>query len=178
MTILTTAQPVLETTRLTLRLPRKSDTGLVSLYTSDWRVARMTSSIPHPNPPGAVEAFFETITDPGARDMVWAIDASKGFGTEIVGLISLGSDGEIGYWIAPFFWGLGIACEALAAVLTFADENGRDRTWAGAFQENGASQRVLEKCGFGRVGEIEIFSVSRDALMPSYRYERSQGDGG
>ena len=46
-------QPVVETERLLLRPLRRSDHGLLEMYSSDERVARMTRSIPHPLPPGA-----------------------------------------------------------------------------------------------------------------------------
>ncbi len=45
-------QPLVETDRFDLRPLRKSDMGLIELYASDERVARMTASIPHPLPPG------------------------------------------------------------------------------------------------------------------------------
>ena len=120
MTMHNNPHPILETPRLTLRALRNSDAGLTSLYTSDLRVARMTSRIPHPNPPGAVEAFIAHANAPTTQETTWAIDASKGFGTELVGVISIDDDGDIGYWVAPFFWGLGLASEALDAVVAFA----------------------------------------------------------
>ena len=51
-------QPEIATERFVLRPLRRSDAGLISLYSSDERVARMTTSIPHPLPPGATEAFI------------------------------------------------------------------------------------------------------------------------
>ena len=58
MTIeITEGQPVVEASRFLLRPLRTSDAGLIGLYTADERVARMTSSIPHPLPPGSTEAF-------------------------------------------------------------------------------------------------------------------------
>ena len=50
-------QPVIEAGRFVLRPLRRSDMGLIEHYGSDERVARMTTSIPHPLPPGATEAF-------------------------------------------------------------------------------------------------------------------------
>ena len=51
-------QPVIEAEGLDLRPLRQSDAGLIELYGSDERVARMTTSIPHPLPPGSTEAFI------------------------------------------------------------------------------------------------------------------------
>ena len=48
-------QPVIATEWFDLRPVRKSDQGLIEHYGSDPRVARMTTSIPHPLPPGAAQ---------------------------------------------------------------------------------------------------------------------------
>ena len=47
-----TTQPVVETARFVLRPLRRSDAGLIEFYTKDERVARQTTTIPHPLPPG------------------------------------------------------------------------------------------------------------------------------
>ena len=43
-----TTQPVVETARFVLRPLRRSDAGLIEFYTKDERVARQTTTIPHP----------------------------------------------------------------------------------------------------------------------------------
>ena len=43
-------QPVVETERFDLRPLRRSDQGLIELYTSEERVARMTRTFAHPLP--------------------------------------------------------------------------------------------------------------------------------
>lgn len=169
---------VLETERLTLRPQRKSDAGLISLYTSDFRVAGMTSTIPHPNPPGAVEQFIErsaTATD----ETVWAIDATKGLGCEVVGVMALHKDGELGYWIAPFFWGIGIATEAGQAVVKHAFESRMDQVYATHFVDNPASGRVMQKLGMTCLGPDKEpgFSVARGENVERIRYERLRSDG-
>ena len=54
--------PDIEAEGLTLRPVRRSDAGLIEMYGADERVARMTTSIPHPLPPGTTEAFVTRIT--------------------------------------------------------------------------------------------------------------------
>lgn len=172
-------QVVLETKRLTLRPMRRSDAGLISLYSNDERVARMTTSIPHPNPPGAVEQFIASVNAPDARDVTWAIDGSKGVGTEVVGVIALHEDGEIGYWIAPFFWGLGIATEAAGTVLSHGFDLGFKRIYASHFEDNPASGRVMEKIGMRSIGldPEPVFSVGRGESVRRISYERLRDDG-
>lgn len=167
-------RPILETTRLTLRAPRASDAGLISLYTSDLRLAAMTATIPHPNPPGAVEAFLRNAAA-SEGDLHWTIDATKGLGCEVVGAAGLDQDGEIGYWIGPFFWNLGLATEALGAICTFARSKSYPPLHAGVFQDNPASRRVLEKHGFEQAGEGTSFSVAQGKTVKTWEMIDGKG---
>jgi len=176
MTTTLIRQTVLETPRLTLRKPRKSDIGLMSQYTSDYRVAKMTTTIPHPNPPGAVEVFLERVANDEGGEVVWTLDASKGFNTEVVGIMALRPQGEVGYWIAPFFWGVGLASEALQAVTSHAFDIGHRKLSARVFKDNPASKRVLEKAGFEVVGEGQAYSVARDDAVFEWILERERDD--
>jgi RimJ/RimL family protein N-acetyltransferase len=57
---------------------------------------------------------------------------------------------EVCYWLGKEYWGRGIASKALAEFL--AEENQRP-LWARVAKRNAASIRVLEKCGFAKVGD-------------------------
>jgi len=62
---------------------------------------------------------------------------------------------EIGYWIAEPFWGKGIASLTLVALSKYAFEHfDLNRIFAGVFQGNRASMRVLEKSGFKLEGRL------------------------
>ena len=56
-----TTQPVVETARFVLRPLRRSDAGLIEFYTKDERVARQTTTIPHPLPPGGDRNFYQPV---------------------------------------------------------------------------------------------------------------------
>ena len=62
---------------------------------------------------------------------------------------------EIGYWLGEEFWGRGIATEAVRAVTghAFACFD-VVRVYAGAFEWNDASMRVLEKAGYTREARL------------------------
>ncbi|MDT7933469.1 MAG: GNAT family N-acetyltransferase [Sphingomonadaceae bacterium] len=64
---------------------------------------------------------------------------------------------EVGWGFAPDAWGVGLATEAVAAVLDWADANGPKRLVALIDEGNSASIRVAQKAGFGdyRVAEFE-----------------------
>lgn len=62
------------------------------------------------------------------------------------------SEREIGYWVGYPYWGMGIATEALRALIRHLhDEKGINAFMITANAENTASQRVAEKCGFLRI---------------------------
>ncbi len=56
---------------------------------------------------------------------------------------------EIGYWLCENLWGKGIMCEAVKNMVQYTFANTRIvRIYAGIFENNIASARVLEKAGF------------------------------
>ena len=62
---------------------------------------------------------------------------------------------NIGYEIAPGYWGEGYASEAARAMIAFGFEELRlHRIWARCVAENVASYRVLEKAGMRREGRL------------------------
>lgn len=66
---------------------------------------------------------------------------------------------EVTYWIGREHWGKGIATRALAEFL--ADVERTRPIQASTADDNVGSQRVLEKCGFRRVGARRAFATSR-----------------
>ena len=166
-------QPVIETERFVLRPLRRSDQGLIEMYAGDRSVARMTSSIPHPLPPGSIEALIARAQDTTRVEDVWAIDGTHTDGSEIMGLISLkrvdAGQSEIGYWVAPAFWNTGLASAAVRALIA-ANPLESTTVFACVFQDNPASARVLTNSGFQYLGDAESFSVARIAAVPTWTY--------
>lgn len=168
-------QITMQTDRFELRPLQISDAGLIEMYGADERVARMTSSIPHPLPPGTTEAFINRAIAHERDEDVWAIDGLKSGGAELMGLISLQrmdrNQSEIGYWVAPAFWNTGLASQAVQTLVD-ANPNDNDTMFAAVFQDNTASAKVLTHCGFQYLGDAETFSVARDAAVPTWTYTR------
>ncbi|MCW9042865.1 MAG: GNAT family N-acetyltransferase [Pseudopelagicola sp.] len=166
-------QPVIETDRFALRPARRSDEGLIALYAGDEEVARNTASIPHPLPPGSIEAFIQRALAVDRMEDVWVMDGGNAMGAEVMGVISLKrvdtGKAEISFWVAPAFWNTGLASEAVAALLA---ENPLhlDTVYATVFQDNPASARVLTHNGFQYLGDAETFSVARNATVPTWTY--------
>lgn len=167
------AQAVIEAPRMLLRPLRASDAGLLSMYASDRRVAEMTSTIPHPYPPGAAQAFIARVTGPAPSEVVWAMDATEMGGAELMGLIAMKqmdrAQSEIGYWVAPAMWNTGFASEAVRALVS-ANPLGNQTIFASVFQDNPGSARVLTNAGFDYLGDAETFSVARNAKVATWTY--------
>ncbi|MCR9125938.1 MAG: GNAT family N-acetyltransferase [Rhodobacteraceae bacterium] len=168
-------QPVIETERFDLRPLRKSDMGLIGLYASDERVARMTTSIPHPLPPGSTEAFVARAMSDTRDQDIWAMDGTRAGGAEVMGLIALQrmdrNQSEVGYWVAPIYWNTGLASDAVGALVA-ANPMGNATMFGSVFQDNPASARVLTHCGFQYLGDAESYSVARNATVRTWTYSR------
>jgi RimJ/RimL family protein N-acetyltransferase len=81
---------------------------------------------------------------------------------------------EIGYWLGEDYWGRGIITEAVKAFTAWGFASfDLSRIYAGVFEWNPASSRVLEKAGFefegrmkkavtkeGRTGDELIYAIT------------------
>ncbi len=166
-------QAVIETPRMTLRALRTSDAGLLAMYHGDRRVAEMTTSIPHPLPPGAAENFIANVLKPGRGSYAWVLDATAFGGSELLGVITLDqmdrNQSEIGYWVAPAMWNTGFASEAVQALVE-ANPLDNQTIFGSVFQDNPGSARVLTNAGFDYLGDAEAFSVARGAKVATWTY--------
>lgn len=89
----------------------------------------------------------------------------------IVGSIAkfvMEGDTEITYWIDRKFWGQGIATQALKEFL--AIETARPIFGRVAF-DNLGSQKILQKCGFVKVGTDKGFANARQMEIEEFIYK-------
>jgi [ribosomal protein S5]-alanine N-acetyltransferase len=123
-------------------------------------------------------------------DAVWWVNANKqtdkpatclaiDIDGETVGAIGiiLGSDvqrvtAEIGYWLGENYWGKGITTEALKRMTNYAFETFPElvRLWAGVFEYNKSSMRVLEKAGFEFEGIRKKGAIKNGVVIDEYVY--------
>jgi len=174
----TEPQAVIRSERLMLRPLRRSDAGLIALYTGDRRLAEGTRSIPHPLPPGATEAWLAhamAAEGDSSTPATWCIDGSESNLSEVLGAVTLApvapGQCELEFWIGPGFWDTGFATEAVSALIA-ANPRGCKSLVAECFQDNPGSARVLTNCGFDYLGDAESWSVSRNARVPTWTYAR------
>src|SRR3954452_10796401 len=91
-------------------------------------------------------------------------------GDDVVGQVcSWDAEGarEVGYWIGREFWGEGYATAAVRAFLAIDPAR---PLWAEIAEHNVGSQRVVERCGFVFVREVQ-----EDVLVRIYRLDGDAG---
>ena len=156
----------LKTDRLTLRPLKLTDAAWFAGYAGAPEVARMTGSITVGIT--EMEAEFWIMRNLSRQDRGLAYPYVMMHGDDPIGIVDLfkrteDSALEIGYSMAPDYWGLGFMYEACEAVIDEAKRTlGATRIIAGVFIDNPASLRLLRKLGFTAARSHEKwFSMGR-----------------
>lgn len=108
--------------------------------------------------------YTRLLNDPTVNNQTIVVDGT------IAGSIAkfvMEGDTEITYWIDKAFWGQGIATIALKNLLTI--ETTRPIFGRVAFDNTG-SQKVLEKCGFTKIGTDKGFARARQTEIEEFIY--------
>lgn len=114
-----------------------------------------------------IEKYARHLADPTINmQTIWVNNIIAGSLAKFV----LGSDAEITYWIDKKFWGQGVAKTALNDFLKF--EKTRPIFGRVAF-DNYGSQKVLEYCGFIKIGQDKGFANARLAEIEEFIYKLS-----
>lgn len=127
----------------------------------------------HPYTEKNAEEFIQRQAN-SDTEKVFAID----FNGELCGLCGLilqkdvyRKSAEIGYWIGEPFWGQGIATQAIGFLVSHAfEEMDLVRLYAGVFEYNVGSIRVLEKNGFFKEGISKKAVFKNGAFWDEHRY--------
>jgi len=148
------------TERLLLREFVESDWPAVLAYQSDPRYLRFYSweQRMEEEVRGFVQQFIARQQEQPRCKFQLAIVLAEG---ELIGNCGIrlqkveSRQGELGYELAPSWWGHGYATEAARAMLTFGfQELSLHRIWASCVARNTASARVLERLGMHREGRL------------------------
>lgn len=154
-----------ETDRILLRPWRESDAEALFKYASDPEVGPRAGWPPHK----CVEESLQIIRTIFSGEGMWAVEWKEteetigcaGYLPASSSNLKIEADqGEVGYWIARPYWGMGICTEALGLVIEHCfNVKGFSTLWGTYFPSNPASGRVMEKCGFTDTG--------RETLCPN-----------
>lgn len=108
--------------------------------------------------------YTRLLNDPTVNNQTIIVD--DGIAGSIAKFVMEG-EAEITYWIDKKFWGQGVATTALKNLLTI--ENTRPIFGRVAF-DNLGSQKVLENCGFIRIGTDKGFANARQTEIEEFIY--------
>ena len=139
-----------------IRSYRTGDKPALVAYADNRNVSRnLRDRFPHPYTPEVADWWLKHVAAEEPQTS-FAIATTE----ELIGGIGieLGEDihhrsGEIGFWLGEPFWGRGIVTAAVTAFTPWVFERfDLLRIWAGVFEGNRASARVLEKAGYAFEG--------------------------
>jgi RimJ/RimL family protein N-acetyltransferase len=154
----------LETSRLLLRQPMRSDAPRIAKFLNNFAVAGKLSRVPYPYSEADAHWWLDT----------WRADkpaAETGFQLDLPGEGLIGFCGYhldihgvpvIGYWLAEPFWNRGFMTEAATEVLDWYFEvTDSSHVNSGIFHFNKASLAVQKKLGFTEIGTGTLHCLAR-----------------
>jgi RimJ/RimL family protein N-acetyltransferase len=159
-----------------IRSYRAGDTTALLAHADNRNVSRnLRDRFPYPYTPQAADSWLRHVAsqEPETSFAIATVE-------ELIGGIGveLGEDihqrtGEIGFWLGEPFWGRGIVTSAVVAFTPWAfDRFDLLRIWAGVFDNNRASARVLEKAGYCFEGRLRGAVVKEGRVLDELVYSR------
>ena len=119
----------------------------------------------HDNKKSYLNKYKKLLAEPTINNQTIFLDKN------IVGSIAkfmMGGNAEITYWIDRKFWRQGIATKALKEFLTIETER---PIFGRVVFDNFGSQKVLEKCGFIKIGTEKGFANARQMEVEEFIYK-------
>ena len=159
----------IETERLVLKKLVDADKERLVSLIGDFMVSKTLSNVPHPYTFDDADEWLKIVDNEEFNLNIFLNDDLIGG----VGLTPTEDDFcELGYWLGIEYWGQGYATESVRGLLSYAATNTPcEKFKANVYKENVASAKVLEKNGFKRLEDREVFSISRQENVPSVNYE-------
>ena len=160
-----------------LRYADRESLAILANNTKIWNNLR--DMFPHPYRLQDADRFIDSVKQQDPQ-ITFAIEYDYTF-AGVIGLV-LQQDvhrknAEIGYWIGEPFWGKGIATTALKLASEYAFSHlGVERLYAGIFEGNEGSRRVLEKCGYKLEGISRKAVYKNKKMLDEIRFGKLKSD--
>lgn len=172
----TGAELPIATERLVLRALEPSDAPEVTRLVNDYSVAGNLARVPFPYRDGLALEWIASTREQIEKGTGYHLAITRD--GALVGCIGLTLDrsagAELGYWVGRKYWGQGIAREAGAGLLEWAERClGLTQLHASALVDNAASQAVLRRLGFTEAGQGVQPFLSRNRNMPVVLFTRA-----
>jgi len=146
-----------------LRAFHRDDAPLLARHANNPKIAiYLRDRFPHPYSTADALRFFDYAAD--TREECVACIEVHGEAAGVIGILFRSDiercSAELGYWLGEDFWGRGIITAAIGCFSDWAMPRfALTRVYAEVMAENPASGRVLEKCGFERVGLLRKAAI-------------------
>ena len=157
-----------------IRPLKAQDRESLAKYANNYQIARnLRDRFPHPYTVVDAEWFIDFCQQPPAPPSYGIIKAGECIG--VIGFIPqedvYRKNAEFGYWVGEPFWGQGIATLAAQKMTRFIFDNFEiTRLFAGVFEYNPASRKVLEKAGFTLDCIFQKSIFKENQYWNEYRY--------
>lgn len=161
------ALPTIRTRSLVLRAHRLTDAEAIAESLGDFAVTRMLARVPTPYDRQDAIDWLSGPASEESGDWHFAITTGDDVHIGAVGIERRKGDWRVGYWLNRYYWGRGFMTEAAAAAIQrFQRRMPETKIYSGAFADNTASLKIQVKLGFAVISANEIFSLSRNAMVP------------
>ena len=160
--------------KIKLRRPDFSDVPILSRLLNNKKIwDNLTNRVPYPYNESDAKNFINLINNDELQH-VFAIEHNRNF----CGLVGLTvqkdvyeKSAELGYWIGEPFWGKGIATKAVKLITEIGFNKLKlIRIYAGVFEFNIASMKVLERNGFIKEGIFKKAIFKNERILDEHRY--------
>jgi len=163
----------IETERLLLRPPEKSDLPAIVTLLNDFQVSRMLARVPYPYRMDHAAGWFSRVNRRGG-ERVFAI-CLDGQAIGMVGFQDKAGEPTLGYWLGRPYWDKGLMSEAAkAAIAWYFERHDAPALFSGAFEDNPASLGVQRKMGFQVTGSRLLDCVAVGAARTEIRTRLSR----
>lgn len=168
----------IETNRLLLRSFTEEDRNDVFEYCSQEDVGEKAGWPAHKSADDTAQALEDWINNKNQLAIVWRENG------KVIGHVAIHEDSEegrgdtreLGCALNHDYQCRGIMSEAVRAVIDFLFGHGIVFIWACCFQENIASRKMIEKCGFQFQQKGTFYSRKLDRTFRSYEYCLSKNE--
>ncbi|MCX6740688.1 MAG: GNAT family protein [Candidatus Parcubacteria bacterium] len=165
---------IIKTKQFVLRPYRMSDADDLAKKINDWRIIRNLALQIFPYKKSDALIFLKKtlpnykIKNPGSLVLGIEIDG-KIAGSVGLHKIEPGHQAEIGYWLAPVYWGNGIMTNVVKKTTAYGFKKFKlKRIYAKVFIYNPGSKIVLEKNGFKLEGILKKAAKKKGKFIDEY----------
>lgn len=165
--------------RIILRPLQLADKSVLASLANNKNVSdKLRDYFPHPYSEQDAESFINLTKNESPQQSFGIVYNGQLCG--VIGLIIQRDvyrlSGEVGYWIGEPFWGKGIATAAVQQITDYGfDKLNLTRVFAGVFEFNTASMRVLEKNGFENEAVFKQAVFKNGKIWNEHRYCKING---